>query len=520
MKEAFHWADQTVARIIKQKGDKDCYVCASGISPSGSIHIGNFREIITTELIVRAFKKRGKKVRFIYSWDDYDRLRKVPAGISGSYENYIGRPYCDIPSPYDKDLSYAAYFENEFEQSLHQVGIDAEYIRQGYMYKKCTYKELIKKVLRNTGSVKKILNKFRKTPLADNWYPVTVYCSSCGTDNTTLTSYNNEYLLKYTCSCGHNGETDFAKQGNVKLVWRVDWPMRWCYEQVDFEPGGKDHSSQGGSYDTARIISKEIFDYEPPVYIMYDFVRIKGKGGKISSSAGDVIRLKDVLDIYEPAMVRWLFASYRTNVEFAVSFDLDVLKYYEDFDRLERRYFGQEPLSAKKKKQQERVYQLAQPGSVYKDKPFRASFRHLCNIIQINSFDKSKTAAYYRKEIKNSYDEELLLQRIERAVNWLEQYAPADFRFTVNETPVRIELPPGYIGAFQEIRACLAGGGDIDELKLSQKFYELINKYQLDNKNFFYFFYKLLINKDKGPKLAGFILTIGAEKAANLLRNI
>jgi lysyl-tRNA synthetase class 1 len=72
--------------------------------------------------------------------------------------------------------------------------------------------------------------------------------------------------------------------GNLKLPWRIDWPMRWKEERVCFEPGGKDHSSAGGSYDTAREIVVDVYDGWAPEYIAYDFVRIKGEGGKISSS--------------------------------------------------------------------------------------------------------------------------------------------------------------------------------------------------------------------------------------------
>ena len=79
--ELCHWADQQAERIIKQKGDLDLYTCASGITPSGTVHIGNFREIITVDLIVRALRDRGKNVRFIYSWDDYDVFRKVPGNM-------------------------------------------------------------------------------------------------------------------------------------------------------------------------------------------------------------------------------------------------------------------------------------------------------------------------------------------------------------------------------------------------------------------------------------------------------
>jgi lysyl-tRNA synthetase class 1 len=35
--------------------------------------------------------------------------------------------------------------------------------------------------------------------------------------------------------------------GTGKLVWKVDWPMRWAYEGVVFEASGADHSSPAPS---------------------------------------------------------------------------------------------------------------------------------------------------------------------------------------------------------------------------------------------------------------------------------
>ena len=61
----YNWADNVAERIIREKGDKAKYTLASGITPSGTIHIGNFREIITVELVARALLRRGKNIRFI-----------------------------------------------------------------------------------------------------------------------------------------------------------------------------------------------------------------------------------------------------------------------------------------------------------------------------------------------------------------------------------------------------------------------------------------------------------------------
>ena len=89
--QSVHWADITADKIIRERKQflndkKTKYVCASGITPSGTVHIGNFREIISVELVVRALRQKGADVRFIYSWDDYDVFRKVPKNMPNQEE--------------------------------------------------------------------------------------------------------------------------------------------------------------------------------------------------------------------------------------------------------------------------------------------------------------------------------------------------------------------------------------------------------------------------------------------------
>ena len=56
-----HWAERIADEIIRKKPDKEQYVCAAGISPSGSIHIGNFRDIETALFVCKALIKKRKK---------------------------------------------------------------------------------------------------------------------------------------------------------------------------------------------------------------------------------------------------------------------------------------------------------------------------------------------------------------------------------------------------------------------------------------------------------------------------
>ncbi|MDE6420110.1 MAG: lysine--tRNA ligase, partial [Lachnospiraceae bacterium] len=114
-----HWSDLIAEEIIKRNPNKEEYVCAAGISPSGSIHIGNFRDIATSLFVVRALERKGKKARLLFSWDEYDRMRKVPvnvAKVAEDFEKYIGYPYVDVPNPFETEhATYAEYFDKEFE---------------------------------------------------------------------------------------------------------------------------------------------------------------------------------------------------------------------------------------------------------------------------------------------------------------------------------------------------------------------------------------------------------------------
>ena len=58
-----HWSEEIAEKIIERNPNKAEYVCAAGISPSGSIHIGNFRDIATSYFVVKALRKKGKKAR-------------------------------------------------------------------------------------------------------------------------------------------------------------------------------------------------------------------------------------------------------------------------------------------------------------------------------------------------------------------------------------------------------------------------------------------------------------------------
>ena len=521
-KKSTHWADITADKIIREKGEKDVYVCASGITPSGTVHIGNFREIISVELVVRALREKGHNVKFIYSWDEYDVFRKVPANMPEQEKlaECLRQPITLVPDVLGDEESYARANEKRLEVLLPIVGVTPEYIYQAAEYRKGRYAQGMKTALEKKESIRAILDEHRTTPLADDWMPVSVFCTNCHRDTTKVSGWDGDWSVEYSCeSCGHSESLDLRETGAVKLPWRIDWPMRWKEEGVDFEPAGKDHHSEGGSFDTAEMVVEQIYDGTPPVSFQYDFIRIKGRGGKISSSTGEVVSLSDVLEVYQPEVVRYLFAGTRPNTEFAISFDLDVLKIYEDYDKCERAYYNkpESEKALKKWEKQARIYELSQVGAPEASMPYQIQIRHLCNLLQIQSGDIDKVI----ETLGDVSDEQIprLRQRAECAWNWVKTFAPEDFRFSVKTSDDElIEVSDAEALALSMIAEAVRDKMDsMEEKEFSTNIYDAAEKNGLESAQLFPVVYQALIGKEKGPRLVSFLYSIGSSRVYDLL---
>ena len=376
--------------------------------------------------------------------------------------------------------------------------------------------EGIKLALQHKQEIIAVLNQWRAEPLDDSWWPVTGFCAQCGTDDLTFSLYDGAFGLTYTCGCGFVKKVDLRKDGELSLLWRVDWPMRWAYEHVDFEPGGKDHSTVGGSYTTAKDIVREVYSWQAPYYVMYDFIRFKGGAGKISSSSGEVVTVQDVLLVYEPMLVRWLFAGTRPNTEFAISFDADVIKNYEDFDRLERIYFGEETCSEQQLPKLRRIYELSCVGDVPLSLPYQPSFRHLTVVLQMHDLDVSSTISFYAEQLVSDFDRARLETRALCARNWLVSYAPFEFTFTINKEPPDILLSDVQRALLLDLISVLQSRS-FDDKSLHEEFYVLCERYKVPHQEFFTLMYGLFISQKKGPKLASFLLLLGISRVVSLL---
>ncbi|MDR0656504.1 MAG: lysine--tRNA ligase [Treponema sp.] len=524
-----HWADETALKIIREKGEKELYTCASGITPSGTVHIGNFREIISVDLVVRALRDLGRKVRFIYSWDDYDVFRKVPLNMpkQDELEKYLRFPITMVPDPWGRDESYARHHEIDVESALPIVGIAPEFLYQSKRYRSSMYARGMRKALEHREELKTILDKFRDEDhkIQGEWWPVSVFCDKCNRDDTDIDGWDGEWGLSYHCnSCGHSETTDLQTSKGVKLGWRVDWPMRWDFEDVDFEPAGKDHHSQGGSFDTGRHVCKDVYNHEAPVSFRYDFIGIKGSAGKMSSSKGKVVDLRDILRVYTPELVRYLFAGTRPNTEFTISFDLDVIKIYEDYDKTERIAWKLEAAKDEATYQREkRIYEFSQTTVDGEGKtlmpsipPCQIPFRHLCNLIQIADGDIDQALANI-----SCSDEQLpaLRARAVCAKYWAEECAPDEFRFHLCNAGEKAALSEEETAGLRTLRDQVVAGIEKfnDDKSCAEAIYRAAESAGLEGKALFRASYQALIGKDQGPRLANFLRSISKERLMAIL---
>lgn len=499
-----HWADVLADELLKE--DKK-HVLATGITPSGPIHIGNMREVLTTDAVYRSILEKGGDAEFIYISDDIDNLRKVYPYLPKSYEKYVGFPISDIPCPCGSHKSYADHFLFSFLDSLKEIGINPKVYSANEMYKSGMYKDAIQIALDNTEKIKNIIEKISKRKLPKNWIPFNIRCDKCGklTDaKAVLYEYPN---IEYTCDCGYEGVVDIRKEGVGKLPWRVDWPARWKMLNVTFEPFGKDHGTTGGSRETGEVIVQEIYNYPAPKYAVYEFIMLKGKGA-MHSSKGTALSSEEMLKMTPPEVLRFLIIRNQPNKHIMFDPGLGVLNLVDEYDQQERVYFEKEE-EIKGMKDLKKNYELSQPYKIPKKIPFQLPYRHLVTLAQISKkWQDIKKILLRTGQIPMNLeesDDEHLKQRVEHAQYWLDNFAPDMVKFEVKKKLPKMKLKI-------DEKKFLKGLLDIidyikwDAEAIHNGIYEVSEKQKIPIKTAFSSIYQILLGQEKGPR-AGFFLS-------------
>ncbi|MFC4468974.1 lysine--tRNA ligase [Streptomyces xiangluensis] len=568
------YADEVIEESERRAPGKPVVV-ASGLSPSGPIHLGNLREVMTPHLVADEIRRRGHEVRHLISWDDYDRYRKVPNGVAGideSWAEHIGRPLTSVPAPKGSPHpNWAEHFKSAMTEALAELGVEFDGISQTEQYTSGVYREQILHAMRHRADIDAILDQYRtkKTPDGQQknknkqqqkpvdeaeleaaegsgaaaeddgtgsagYFPYKPYCGGCNKDLTTVTAYDDDTTeLTYTCTeCGYSETVRLSEFNRGKLVWKVDWPMRWAYEGVVFEPSGVDHSSPGSSFQVGGQIVGSIFGGKQPIGPMYAFVGISGMA-KMSSSRGGVPTPGDALKIMEPQLLRWLYARRRPNQSFKIAFDQEIQRLYDEWDKLNAKVGDSTALPADIAAHSRAVGTAA--GELPKT-PRPMPYRTLASVADITAGHEDQALRILSDlDPTNplaSLDE--VRPRYDKAEAWINTQVPAEQRTVVRHEP-DVELLKSLDDRARESLRLLMEGLDsnwsLDGLthlvygvpKVQAGFApdatpkELPPEIKSAQRSFFALLYHLLVGRDTGPRLPTLLLAVGADRVRKLL---
>ncbi|MCS7121864.1 MAG: lysine--tRNA ligase [Archaeoglobaceae archaeon] len=478
-----HWVD-AVARDLLEKSEK--HRIATGISPSGPIHLGNLREMVTADVIRKALVDAGGEAEIFYIADDVDQLRKRYPFLPKEYENFVGKPLFRIPDPKGCHESYSEHFLEPFLNSLDDLGIDVQVYRASEMYEKGMYREAIKIALKRKDDIARIISEVTGRKIEKDWSPFMPICEGCGKIITTKVIDFDESKIYYICTCGNSGNVGY--NGGGKLTWRVDWVARWTILKITCEPFGKDHAAAGGSYDTGVRISREIYNYEPPYPVPYEWVHIKGMG-VAKKSRGIVVAVEDVVETFPPEIIRYLFMRVRPerHIEFEPT---DILDLFDEFEE--------------KLRKKDRGAELSLVSKIsYSEVPFR----HVVVLGQIANWDVEKVLNMLKRS-GYSIERSDVERKLSYAKKWLERFAPENLKFKISEK-IEVEFDNDertFLCSFAEKLNELMSAEEIHALV-----YEVSREVKVDPSKAFKAIYKAILNRDHGPRIGYFIRSLGVD---------
>lgn len=498
---------------------------------------------MTAHLVAEEIQSRGLATTHIHSWDDYDRLRKIPNGFDPEmYKDFVGMPLSMVPDFIcESHESYATHFIEDFMTSISRLGISFEPLRQSERYASGVYNKSIRHAMNNRFMIYDILSGFQTETHRDadseerrrNYFPFKPYCQTCHRDFTTVTGYETS-IVSYNCKFGHRGEVDLSDGASIsgKLVWKVDWPMRWAFEQVDFESAGEDHHAPSSSFASGSIISRSVFDNRPPHSFPYSFVGLAGAGSKMSGSKGLVATPGSALRVLEPPILRWLYARRLPSSSFTIDLSPSaVFRLYDEWDRL---------TETPQTNNDRHVIDLCRRTSNGTVEQARrtVSFRFLAAAADLTQNNKSQIDRLIRTHVNKVLPSPEVLEselepRLTDSMYFAAHILPAEMRTVVRDQfnlQAWEAMDPETRTGLTMLDEGINRHWNVDELtRLVYTIPKTLAGLPADaapspelkaiQRKFFRSVYQMLCTKETGPRLPTLLLSLGPERAHKLLQS-
>jgi lysyl-tRNA synthetase class 1 len=527
------WADAVADEILARDPD-DPIIIKGGVSPSGVPHIGHVNEIMRGYYVAEALRDRNRRVRQVFTADDRDRLRALPRALAdlewtivgldevdaGALGRNLGRPYTDVPDPFGCCDSYGAHFTKLLERAADAVDVPIDVVSNTELYEQGEFDTQVRHVLANRERVRELLAGFQNK-VDDDYVPFFAQCRDCGHLTETITGVDlASETVEYVCEdvatgddviegCGHACTATF-REG--KLPWRLEWPAQWEALDIDFEPFGKDHAE--GSWPSGETMAREVFDSEPPVPMVYEWVTLNGDA--LSSSSGNIITVDEVLELLELEVLRYFFTK---NPSKQRDFDVETIdRLVDEFDAFEAGYYGDPEADETTRERAERAYPMVveDPQDA---RPIRIPYRFAAVLGMTDDRalrrEMAERSGHLLEEAGGNAVEGALA-RVEEARAWAER-TDNEFNYRLAETVPDVTID-------EEMAAALSALADYVEREtpdaeaLQGEIYETAKRHDVPVAALFEAGYRLFLDETDGPRLGPFLATMDVEFVVRRLR--
>lgn len=495
------WLNTIVDELIARHPEGEILV-ESGGSPSGTHHIGHMREFAISDAVMLELRRRGREARHIYFADDLDAFRKVPVDVPAEFDQYLGMPLCDVPSPDGADgKSYADYFLSQLERATASLGIEVEFIRAHTKYRSGFFVPAIERSLQRVPLARTALETISGRQLDEHWTPIQILEQGRLKNRQFVSMDTEAKTVRYIDKDGVEQDARYDK-GEVKLDWRLDWPGRWWLQQVQCEPSGRDHMTKGSSYDTGVQIMKDVYEAEAPYPIAYDFINMVGDTKKMSASKGTGLDAEEGSSIMPPEVVRYFIL--RSPPLKRLYFDPvnGVVQLMDEFAALAAK--------TDRTESEEQLMYICTRGLDHRTVS-QVPFSHLVASYQSALKDVDKTIEIIgRTEHGDVAREETEIIRAELKFidEWLRLRAPEDVKFELQESIDSSQFSDQEKTFFSQLADKIADApADADGAWFHNAIYEFKDSSGLGTKELFQALYRLTIAKTSGPR-AGWFLSI------------
>lgn len=524
------WVDREAKKIAERKLPLEWVDDMK--TPSGRIHVGSLRGVVIHDLMYKALDELGVDTKFSYVFEDHDPMDGLPSYLDAKkWEKYMGMQLYKVPSPEKGFKSFAEYYALEFQKVFESINCHPEIIWGSQLYLSGKMNGVIKEALDNADKVRAVYKKIAKVTLKDDWFPFQVNCENCGKIGTTtvfawvgtLVSYRCEKnKVKWAVGCGHEGAIS-PFDGNGKMPWKVEWPAKWKVIGVTVEGAGKDHMSSGGSHDMAEELCKTVFKYPVPHPLPYEFFIVGGK--KMSSSKGIGSSAKEVSEILPPEIFRFLLV--RTPIERTLDFDPygdSLPNLFDDYDRCLNAHFDRLEGKLPDGKEGEvledfaRIAELSEVRPLPQKRIFLPRFRTIINLTKTQT-DILKYCEQQKGSPLNDDEKEVLEERIIFAEVWLKDYAGADEKIEMTKD-LPTDLTDTQKGFLRKLADTLASVAKDDREELQNAVFDTLKKNNFQAREVFPAFYRTILGRPAGPKVADLILEFGKDKIIEQLNAV